>query len=220
MELPGRPDYEPQLATTSGADHGTAVQNVHKEILPSTGPALLFKPGVMWETLKQLDNEVDLTIQFPGPVSLTAIRIHTQHSGQYHQAQAVTIEAEQNGRYEPVATSPITRRGSAGVVSGDDRAELATDISGGRDRDGCAFGGCSIFRVSSRCSRRALPEDWANRLGIERPRAIAMSEALRFGCRLNVGQGRRQLCQCESCTFRPRLSWSASNRMWKEISTR
>ncbi len=100
MTLPGLPDFYPQITTTAGEDGYSRVANiVREEIKPSAGPGITYDPGTMWHSKPLPDGKATLEVTFPTPVRLTAIAIHSQHSGIYHEATAVRVEtADSNPR--------------------------------------------------------------------------------------------------------------------------
>lgn len=94
MILPGHPDFEPQLSTTSGEDLGSKVGNVFHEILPNAGPGTTFRASRMWLSLPPKDGWVTVSVTFPIPVKLSGMTVHSQHSGRWNAATAIRLEAQ------------------------------------------------------------------------------------------------------------------------------
>lgn len=93
MKLRGGPDYEPRAATASGEAFGSSVSHIvaGKQVTPSAGPGVTFNPKAMWHSARSRTGWVDVTVKFPRPVRLTAVAVHSQHSGKSHAAQAVRV---------------------------------------------------------------------------------------------------------------------------------
>jgi hypothetical protein len=92
MRIPGQPEGV-KVTTTSGEIYGSKVANiVQGQILPSrkTGETT-FDAKTMWHSAHAASGWVSVELTFPCEVELTQIRIHSQHSGQYHAAHAVRI---------------------------------------------------------------------------------------------------------------------------------
>ncbi|HEY4263465.1 MAG TPA: LamG-like jellyroll fold domain-containing protein, partial [Schlesneria sp.] len=99
MTLPGQPDFYPQITTTGGEDVFSKVINiVRAEIKPSAGPGITYDPGTMWHSKPLPDGKATLEITFPFPVTLTAIAIHSQHSGIHHETTAMRLETNDQTR--------------------------------------------------------------------------------------------------------------------------
>lgn len=91
MDLPNHPLI--QVETEDGEDFKTSVSNiVHSRILPSIDRGKVeFHKGTMWQSGKQLDGIVQVTLTFPDTVSLDRMDVCSQHSGKYHRAEGVSI---------------------------------------------------------------------------------------------------------------------------------
>lgn len=93
MKLPSLPDFYPQITTTAGEDVYSKVTNiVREEIKPSAGPGITYDPGTMWHSKPLPNGKASLQVTFPIPVQMSAIAIHSQHSGIYHEVAAVRVE--------------------------------------------------------------------------------------------------------------------------------
>lgn len=109
MTIPGHPDYGPIFTTPSGEDSGSKVGNLNgRFILPNEGPGVTFSVANMWDSARQPDGKIILNMEFPEPVTLTKIVIHSEHSGQYNRAAHVLIETIDGANSERVADSAIT----------------------------------------------------------------------------------------------------------------
>ncbi len=92
MQLPGIADFYPQVTTTAGEDVGSKVANVvSAEIQPSVGPGITYNPATMWHSKPLPDGKAVLDISFPMRVRLSAIAVHSQHSGIDHAATALRL---------------------------------------------------------------------------------------------------------------------------------
>lgn len=109
MQLPGHPEFYPQITTNSGAEMGSKVFNiVREEIKPSAGPGVTYDGLTMWHSSRNLPGgTATLAVVFPMPVRLTAVGIHSQHSGADHRATAVRVETTDGGIRSPVADEPV-----------------------------------------------------------------------------------------------------------------
>jgi hypothetical protein len=109
MIIPNQPDG-PRVTTESGETFGSRVTNiVQGQILPDTKPGrVTFDGKHMWSSAKSNTGWVAVDVTFPVEVELTAVAIHSQHSGQYHPAKAVRILVESKpGGFQPVATADL-----------------------------------------------------------------------------------------------------------------
>lgn len=109
MEIPNRPNYELQVTTTAGEKFGSAVKHITgTEIEPSKGPGITYNPKTMWHSDTLPNGEATLELQFPLPVELGSMSIHSQHSGKSHAATHAAIEAMESGRWTKVASQSIS----------------------------------------------------------------------------------------------------------------
>jgi len=109
MDIPGHPPNQVTAVTTSGELYGSAAGHiVHGTLAASAGPGITFAPGTMWHSDVAPAGEVEVELTFPVAVTLSAIGVHSQHSGAYHAAVAVRIEARPpDSDYVPVTARPV-----------------------------------------------------------------------------------------------------------------
>ena len=110
MDIPGQPSWLATVTTSSGEDYGTRVTNALQHLIrPSTEKAG-FDPDNMWHSKKTDTGWVSLEVTFPIPITLDRIAVHSQHSGQYHAAKQVKVQAFSQGAYQdssPQALSSV-----------------------------------------------------------------------------------------------------------------
>ncbi len=91
-----------RVTTTSGETFGSQVANIVQGHVHSNSlaPDLADKPGAstfsprwMWHSDVAVSGWVSVEVTFPSAVELTAVAIHSQHSGKYHIAAAAQITA-------------------------------------------------------------------------------------------------------------------------------
>ena len=97
MTIPGHPAYAPELTTPSGEDYGTAVGQVvagrvESSAPPPAGAGVAFNAKSMWQSKPSRDGWVTVDVAFPVEVTLTAVAVHSQHSGRYHAADRLRVE--------------------------------------------------------------------------------------------------------------------------------
>jgi len=94
MQIPGQPGSV-QVTTDSGEEYGSKAANIIRgPIIPSTKVGkITFDAKSMWQSAKAANGWVSLQVAFPYEVELTRVAIHSQHSGEYHAAQAVRVAA-------------------------------------------------------------------------------------------------------------------------------
>lgn len=109
MTIPDHPDYAPEVTTPSGETFGSHVTNIvaGRQIDPSRGPGITYRPQTMWQSAPSQTGVVELTVKFPKPIQLTRVGIHSQHSGKSHAARAVRIEAKTESGWELVNKSQL-----------------------------------------------------------------------------------------------------------------
>lgn len=91
MTIDGQAAYTFEVNTDSGETWGTRVSNlVQNKIWPSEGGK--FVSDSMWHSRPSAGGWVALVVTFPVPITLTAIGIHSQHSGVSHAADALLME--------------------------------------------------------------------------------------------------------------------------------
>jgi hypothetical protein len=116
MNIPGQEDYHIAVTTDSGETFGSKVQSVVlREIKPNRGPGITYDANNMWTSGTARDGWVSLELTFPMAVQLDRIAIHSQHSGQYHAAHAVGIQAMTGNTYRNLIIQPM--RAADGSVS-------------------------------------------------------------------------------------------------------
>jgi hypothetical protein len=106
MDIPDQPTV--RVSTGSGEDYGSKVGNiVQNEIRPNVNTGkVTFDPKTMWSSAKGKTDRVAVELTFPYEVELTRIAVHSQHSGRYHPAKAVSVSVgDGGGRYRPVASA-------------------------------------------------------------------------------------------------------------------
>ncbi|MDB5387313.1 MAG: hypothetical protein JWM11_2959 [Planctomycetaceae bacterium] len=108
MQIEGQPDYAVRLSSTSRDEYGSSIQNIiQNQILPSRGPEITYNPKFMWHTSPGTDGWVTLKVTFPRPLTLNQIRVHSEHSGQYHRAAELKVGVSRRGKLTELATAPI-----------------------------------------------------------------------------------------------------------------
>lgn len=108
MTLPGLPDFYPQVTTSAGEEFSTKVAHIVREqIKPNTGPRINFDPAVMWHSKPLADGHARLELTFPFPVRLTGLAVHSQHSANYHEAQAMKLETIDADASHVVVEKPL-----------------------------------------------------------------------------------------------------------------
>ena len=106
MTIDGQPPYELTIKTESGETFGTKVSNiVQKHIPPNI--EMKFDPSSMWQSAPSQTGAATVLVTFPLPVALTAIGVHSQHSGTYNAADRVQVEAFGKDGFLPVADSAL-----------------------------------------------------------------------------------------------------------------
>jgi hypothetical protein len=109
MNLPNHPGGV-QVTTESGEEFGSKVANiVQGQILPSKkAGGVTFDGNLMWQSAKTRTGWVTVEVVFPYEAELTRVEVHSQHSGQYHAAQAVRISVQgAKDAFESVKTAKL-----------------------------------------------------------------------------------------------------------------
>jgi hypothetical protein len=85
--------YEVLTVTDAGEAFGSVAQSVVQGILLPSLPGIGFDPTTMWHTAYDLapGTWVSVELSLPIAIELTGLGLHTQHSGLYHQADAVRV---------------------------------------------------------------------------------------------------------------------------------
>jgi hypothetical protein len=108
MWIPGQPDCVVRCTTRSGEEFSTCAQNaVQGRIVPNSGPGVTFDARTMWQSGETETGWVELEVTFPFEVGLDSISISTEHSGRYHRARAVAIEAWVGEGWSPVVAADL-----------------------------------------------------------------------------------------------------------------
>jgi hypothetical protein len=108
MDIPGQPAYKIAVTTDSGEANGSKAQNiVGGEIKPSRGPEISLNASHMWHSEKSPNGWASVQLEFPMPVRFDRMAVHSQHSGQYHAAHAVRIQAMTGENYRDVVTRQL-----------------------------------------------------------------------------------------------------------------
>jgi hypothetical protein len=91
MTLPGHPNG-PALTTTAGEEFGTKVTNLTAGPLAANEKGRsAFDAATMWQSAKAPGGWAAVEVAFPYPVELTAVGVHSQHSGEYNAARGVRV---------------------------------------------------------------------------------------------------------------------------------
>jgi hypothetical protein len=109
MEIPGQPNGV-RVTTDSGEDYGSKVSNIVQNVLlPSkeTG-RVTYDAKQMWQSAPSKDGWVSVQVEFPAEVELSAVGVHSQHSGQYNPARAFRAAVRgANGQFTQVTETPL-----------------------------------------------------------------------------------------------------------------
>jgi hypothetical protein len=92
MKIPGQPDGV-KVTTDAGEEYGSKVTNI---VQGQTGPSkktgkVTFDANTMWHSAKSPTGWAAVKVTFPYEVELTRVAVHSQHSGEYHAAEAIRI---------------------------------------------------------------------------------------------------------------------------------
>ncbi|QEL15589.1 hypothetical protein [Limnoglobus roseus] len=104
MKLPDHPDG-PKFTTASGEDFGTKVANLRAgPVGPNKKGKVTFDAGTMWQSAKAAGGWVTVDVALPYETELTAVGVHSQHSGEYNAARAVRVSiAKEKGQSRKIA---------------------------------------------------------------------------------------------------------------------
>jgi hypothetical protein len=106
MTIDGQPAYELAIKTDSGETFGTKVSNIVKnQISPNVGRK--FDSTSMWQSGSSPNGVSVVLVTFPLPVALTALGVHSQHSGSYNAADRMQVEAYRTDGFWLVADSAL-----------------------------------------------------------------------------------------------------------------
>lgn len=109
MTIPGQPGGV-KVTTKSGEDYFSKVTNiVQNEIQPNKkSTRITYNPKTMWHSAPTTTGRVSIEVTFPGEVELDCLQVHSQHSGQFHLAEALKIAAgDASGQFTPVIESEL-----------------------------------------------------------------------------------------------------------------
>jgi hypothetical protein len=109
MKVPDHPDGV-KVTTSSGEEFSSKAANiVQGRIGPSKKVGkVTFDPKTMWQSAKSATGWASVDVEFPYEVELTRVAIHSQHSGEYHIAQAVRVAGQGPwGQFQPVAEADL-----------------------------------------------------------------------------------------------------------------
>ncbi len=101
---------EAKVRTEYGETYNSKVSNIIQHVIkPSLNTGkVTYDSSTMWHSAQVNSGWVSVFITFPNPVELTAVGVHTQHSGIYHAAEAVRIyAAEPANKYRLVADTVL-----------------------------------------------------------------------------------------------------------------
>ena len=105
-KFPGQKDYQIKVETDSGETNDSSISNiVHNMIKPENSG---FNAHRMWHSGISETGWVSATLTFPVPVSLCKVAVHSQHSGKYHRAHEIRIQAEKETGFVDVCREPLT----------------------------------------------------------------------------------------------------------------
>lgn len=111
MSLNGQPGRI-EVRTSSGEEYSSHANNIVQNVIhPScdTG-SVTFDSETMWHSAKTTSGWVSLELDFPTRVTLTAIRIHSQHSGKFHAALAMRLwKSTQSKEFEKVTEATLKK---------------------------------------------------------------------------------------------------------------
>ena len=97
MKLPRHPLVK--VETSDGERFGSSVSNiVHSRIIPSVDRGKNeFGKRTMWQSERQKDGIVTVSLTFPVPTALDRIMVYSQHSGKAHGVTGVTVSTVDEG---------------------------------------------------------------------------------------------------------------------------
>lgn len=109
LEIPRQPDYAIKVTTDSGEAFGSQAANVVlKQILPDEGPGNTFNSKLMWQSNLLESGWATLELEFPLPVELTSIVIHSEHSGRSHAVHRARVQAAAGAGWIDVADANLS----------------------------------------------------------------------------------------------------------------
>lgn len=101
------PASYPKAHTNDGEGYSSKAENILNTISPSNS-ATGYNSSTMWHSKKVgANNWVNLVVEFPAPVTLSEMRVYSQHSGSAHRATYAKIAyRNDDGIYMTVAAEP------------------------------------------------------------------------------------------------------------------
>lgn len=107
MAIAGQNSFVPLVTTPSGGHNQSSVTNiVAGRVTPSEGPGVTFDPKTMWTS--DVTKWATVNVIFPASVTLASVGIHSQHSGKYHRAESVRLEARVDNSYAVLTTRDLS----------------------------------------------------------------------------------------------------------------
>ncbi|MHC4399520.1 MAG: zinc metalloprotease [Planctomycetota bacterium] len=108
MKIPGQVDNEVLVTTDSPERNKTSVSNVVQgRIRPNRGPGITFSAAHMWATSSTSSDWAWAKVTFPVAVKLTAVSIHSEHSGKYNMAKRVRIEVRSEATFRELVEQEV-----------------------------------------------------------------------------------------------------------------
>ena len=114
IPLPGHPPDRIEITSLSGESVGSRAKNlVRKQIVPNersktNKQGTNYNSKTMWHSDKTLTEYRSLMVKFPVETSLTAVRIHSQHSGKVHPVTEFRASTLDNNETTAVDTKITT----------------------------------------------------------------------------------------------------------------
>lgn len=108
MTIPGHASVT--VATDAGEEYKSKIGNiVQGTILPSVKTGLVtFDASTMWQSSKSKTGWVAVQVTLPYDVELTRLGIHSQHSGEYHIAEAIRVSVKDSkGKFQPMLKADL-----------------------------------------------------------------------------------------------------------------
>lgn len=91
-----------KVSTSSGEAYSSRISNILQNVIKPSNEndgKVTYDKNTMWHSDLSANGWVSLEIIFPQEVALTAIGVHSQHSGIYHKAETIQVEViNRNGR--------------------------------------------------------------------------------------------------------------------------
>ncbi len=168
MHIPGHPEYEPVLESDSEEERSNIGVVNAAERLPSIGPGVNYRQKHMWLSRKEADGRVDLTITFPGEVTLDAMELFTQHSGRYNAPTQITILTLE-GRTANRVTSKRYEKADMRITFPQTTAKTWQIQFAVKPHQRLCLRGLEYFCGEDQLFPPQVPGDWRKKLGIDIP---------------------------------------------------